>query len=79
MTTTASGSKLHSAFKKSIGAATKEPSFAFTLIPEDQKDKKLFEKSRSHHFAVNSGRDRVEWMRKLMLAKALKKNNATSI
>lgn len=77
--TTASGSKLQSAFKKSIGSSSKEPSFAFTLIPEDQKDRKIFEKSRSHHFAVNSGRDRVEWMRKLMLAKALKKNNATPI
>lgn len=76
--TTASGSKLHSAFKK-IGAADKEPSFAFSLIPEDQKDKKLFDKSRTHHFAVNSGRDRVEWMRKLMLAKALKKNSTTPI
>lgn len=75
--TTPSGSKLQSAFKKTLGAADKEPSFAFTLIPEDQKDnKKLFEKTRSHHFAVNSGRDRVEWMRKLMLAKALKKNHS---
>lgn len=77
--TTASGSKLHSAFKKSIGASDKEPSFAFSLIPDDQKDKKIFDKSRSHHFAVNSGRDRVEWMRKLMLAKALKKNINTPI
>lgn len=77
--TTASGSKLHAAFKKSFGAADKQPSFAFSLIPEDQKDRKLFEKSRSHHFAVNSGRERVEWMRKLMLAKALKKNSPHQI
>jgi len=77
--TTASGSKLKSAFTKATGAPVKEPGFAFTLIPEDQKDKKLFEKSRSHHFAVNSGKDRVEWMRKLMLAKAMKKNAATAI
>ncbi|KAJ9654280.1 hypothetical protein H2198_006680 [Neophaeococcomyces mojaviensis] len=72
--TTASGSKLQAAFKKSIGSGSKEPSFAFTLIPEDQKEKRVFSKSGNHHFAVNSGRDRVEWMRKIMLAKALKKN-----
>ena len=77
--TTASGSKLKSAFTKTASTTGKEPSFAFTLIPEDQKDKKLFEKSRNHHFAVNSGKDRVEWMRKLMLAKAMKKNNLTAI
>lgn len=77
--TTASGSKLKSAFTKATGAPVKEPGFAFTLIPEDSKDKRLFEKSRSHHFAVNSGKDRVEWMRKLMLAKAIKKNAATAI
>jgi len=79
--TTASSSKLQAAFKKSLGggSGTKEPSFAFTLIPEDQRDKKvLFSRSSAgnHHFAVNSGRDRVEWMRKIMLAKALKKNEA---
>jgi len=77
--TTASGSKLKSAFTKATGAPTKEPGFAFTLIPDDQKEKKLFEKSRYHHFAVDSGKDRVEWMRKLMLAKAMKKNAATAI
>lgn len=77
--TAASGSKLKSAFTKATGAPAKEPGFAFTLIPEDQKDKKLFEKSRYHHFAVDSGKGRVEWMRKLMLAKAMKKNAATAI
>lgn len=77
--TTASGSKLKSAFSKATSNASKEPSFAFTLIPEDQKEKRIFEKSRNHHFAVSSGKDRVEWMRKLMLAKAMKKNNLTAI
>ncbi|KAK5076321.1 hypothetical protein LTR64_006200 [Lithohypha guttulata] len=77
--TITSNSKLKSAFAKVSGTATKEPSFAFTLVPEDNKDKKLFDKSGNHHFAVTSSKDRVEWMRKLMLAKALKKNNVTAI
>lgn len=76
--TTASNSKLKSAFAKVSGNASKEPSFAFTLIADSDKDKKLFDKSSSHHFAVGSGKERVEWMRKLMLAKALKKNNAAT-
>ncbi|KAK4933815.1 hypothetical protein LTR66_015882, partial [Elasticomyces elasticus] len=69
--TTASRSKLQAAFKKTFGATSAQPSFAFTLTPEQQLNN-----SRSHHFAVNSGKDRVEWMRKIMLAKAMKKNEA---
>ena len=79
----ASSSKLSAAFKKGIlgsgKSPTSEPTFAFSLVPENDRTKKLFEKSKSHHFAVRSGKDRVEWMRKLMLAKALKKNDACQI
>lgn len=74
--TKASGSKLQAAFKKSIGSNSKEPSFAFSLIPDDHPKDRKFTKTNNHHFAVNSGRDRVEWMRKIMLAKALKKNES---
>lgn len=65
-----------------------EPKFAFTLTPEKLPTshtgiggagKKGHEKNRSHHFAVGSGSERVEWMRKLMLAKAAKKNDHTTM
>lgn len=76
--TSASNSKLKSAFAKVSGHASKEPNFAFTLIADADKQRKLFDKSDNHHFAVGSGKERVEWMRKLMLAKALKRNNAAT-
>lgn len=81
----ASSSKLSAAFKKSLLGQGKtlagEQSFAFTLIPDNEKaNKKLFEKNQKpHHFAVDSSKERVEWMRKLMLAKAMKKNDNLQI
>jgi hypothetical protein len=81
----ASSSKLSAAFKKSVLGQGKTPtgeqSFAFSLIPDTEKySKKLFEKGqKTHHFAVDSSKERVEWMRKLMLAKAMKKNDACQI
>ena len=81
----ASSSKLSAAFKKSLLGQGKSPageqSFAFSLIPDSEKaNRKLFEKGqKSHHFAVDSSKERVEWMRKLMLAKAMKKNDALQI
>ena len=83
--TQASSSKLSAAFKKSLLGQGKniagESSFAFSLIPDNEKaNKKLFEKGqKTHHFAVDSSKERVEWMRKLMLAKAMKKNDALQI
>ncbi|EXJ96100.1 hypothetical protein A1O1_01226 [Capronia coronata CBS 617.96] len=81
----ASGSKLSAAFKKSLLGQNKMPSreqtFAFSLLPDEKPapSRKLFDKSKSHHFAVDSSKERVEWMRKLMLAKAMKKNDARPI
>lgn len=82
----ATGSKLSAAFKKSLLGQGKLPagehSFAFTLIPEEKvtQNKRLFDpKVKSHHFAVDSSKERVEWMRKLMLAKAMKKNEGCQI
>ncbi|RMZ80468.1 hypothetical protein DV737_g3037, partial [Chaetothyriales sp. CBS 132003] len=79
----ATSSKLSAAFKKSILGAgympSTDPSFAFSLIPDPEKGqgRKGFEKgSKSHHFAVKSGSDKVEWMRRLMLAKAACKNTS---
>ncbi|KAI1613667.1 hypothetical protein EDD36DRAFT_382261 [Exophiala viscosa] len=80
----ASSSKLSAAFKKSLLGQGKLPagehSFAFSLIPDSEKSRKMFEKgSKTHHFAVDSSKERIEWMRKLMLAKAMKKNDACQI
>lgn len=82
----ASSSKLTAAFKKSLlkraanlsSGSVKgldETAFAFSLIPAAEKaDKKLFSSTgKSHHFAVKTRDDRINWMRELMLAKALKK------
>ena len=75
----ATSSKLSAAFKKSILGQgynpSSQPSFAFSLIPDPDKSKRLFEKGhKSHHFAVRSGGEKVEWMRRLMLAKAVSRN-----
>ncbi|KAH0842371.1 hypothetical protein AYO21_00015 [Fonsecaea monophora] len=81
----ASGSKLSAAFKKSLLGQGKVPagehSFAFSLIPDSEKvNRRIFEKGqKSHHFAVDSSKERIEWMRKLMLAKAMRKNDTCRI
>jgi hypothetical protein len=59
-----------------------EAAFTFQLIPvaieKGQRVKKNRESSlgtasnKTHHFAVKSRDDRIDWMRELMLAKALK-------
>lgn len=85
----ASNSKLTAAFKRSLlrkaanvstnGSSYKgldETAFAFSLVPagKEAEKKPLFSASgKSHHFAVKSRDERINWMRELMLAKALKK------
>jgi SAM domain (Sterile alpha motif) len=69
----ASSSKLSAGFKKSILGSNhrttlNEQAFAFSLILES---KKLFASNKSHHFSVKTRDERIEWMRDLMLAKAL--------
>lgn len=85
----ASGSKLNAAFKAmniSLGEKSKkdESAFAFQLIPaaidRAQKLKKRElgggeEKAKTHYFAVRSRDERIDWMRELMLAKALKQKS----
>lgn len=77
----ASSSKLSAAFKKSVlgsGATSSHgQAFAFSLIPEGDKAKKLFAQNKAHHFSVKSRDDRIDWMRDLMLAKALKRSQAS--
>ena len=49
------------------------PAFAFQLVPSaEKKGVKHAATGKTHHFAVRSRDDRIDWMRELMLAKALK-------
>lgn len=56
--------------KKEHGDAT---AFSFQLIPAAEKKGMLSAATgKTHHFAVKSRDERIDWMRELMLAKALK-------
>ena len=75
----ASSSKLSAAFKRSIlgnkDASDRElnaSAFAFSLVPQVE-NRNLFASSKSHHFSVGTRDERIDWMRELMLAKALKR------
>ncbi|KAL2003797.1 hypothetical protein VTN02DRAFT_2151 [Thermoascus thermophilus] len=81
----ASSSKLTAAFKKTVlkrkDTANDEAAFAFSLIPAPSNgnasivDRKamFMNCGKSHHFAVKTRDERIDWMRDLMLAKALKR------
>ena len=45
--------------------------FAFQLVPSKDGEKKPASSSKTHHFAVKTKDDRIDWMREIMLAKAL--------
>ena len=75
----ASSSKLSAAFKRSILGSKdasdrelNESAFAFSLVPQAE-NRNLFASSKSHHFSVATRDERIDWMRELMLAKALKR------
>ncbi|KAL2820827.1 hypothetical protein BDW59DRAFT_150602 [Aspergillus cavernicola] len=79
---TGTNSKIASAIKKSVLRNGTQPSaddaaFAFSLVPASKENEKklLFGNGnvKSHHFAVKTRDERIDWMRELMLAKALKK------
>ncbi|KAJ5724733.1 hypothetical protein N7493_006461 [Penicillium malachiteum] len=79
----ASSSKLSAGFKKNILRMGKnsnkdDTAFSFSLIPASKENEKkaLFGNKdgiKTHHFAVKSREERIDWMRELMLARALKK------
>ncbi|KAJ5960069.1 uncharacterized protein N7479_007219 [Penicillium vulpinum] len=80
----ATSSKLTSKFKRSILRSGNNntdsrdgTAFSFSLIPatKESQKKALFGNNavKTHHFAVESREQRIDWMRELMLAKALKK------
>lgn len=59
-----------------IGNGSDDAAFAFSLIPASKETEKkaLFASNgKSHHFSVKTRDERIDWMRELMLAKALKK------
>lgn len=79
-----SSSKLTAAFKKTVlkrkNSAQDEAAFAFSLIPTQngkttgvERRNFFVSNGKSHHFAVKTRDERIDWMRELMLAKALKK------
>ena len=76
----ANSKKLNAAFKSlKLKNDKKEDvtAFSFQLVPSTEKDKGLFEKgAKTHHFAVKNREERIDWMRELMLAKALKQKGA---
>ncbi|KAJ5094334.1 hypothetical protein N7456_010195 [Penicillium angulare] len=79
----ATSSKLSAGFKKNIlrkgkNISKDDAAFAFSLIPATKENEKkaLFGNKdgiKTHHFAVKSREERIDWMRELMLARALKK------
>jgi hypothetical protein len=67
--------KIQSAASKEAAEAAKDAAFSFQLVPtrgEGDKMKKALESKKTHHFAVKTRDDRIDWMRELMLAKALR-------
>ncbi|KAK6432870.1 hypothetical protein LTR95_010955 [Oleoguttula sp. CCFEE 5521] len=80
--TAPSSSKLSAAFKsfniKSSDASAKQQAdaaaFAFQLVPTREAGiaaQKAASSGKTHHFAVKTKDERIDWMRELMLAKAL--------
>lgn len=81
-----SSGKLNAALKAmniKLGKREEEGAFAFQLIPAAIEKAQRLKKNResvgggpgatkTHHFAVKSRDERIDWMRELMLAKALK-------
>lgn len=80
----ASNSKLTAAFKKTVlkrrDSEPDQSAFGFSLIPAQNNNGGVVDRKamflnhgKSHHFAVKSRDERIDWMRELMLAKALKR------
>ena len=59
------------ASKKGKQGEADPTAFAFQLIPSKDGDKKAAANAKTHHFAVKNKDERIDWMRELMLAKAL--------
>ena len=73
-------SKLGAAFKSlKISGKKKEEdpaAFSFQLVPAAEKKGILHAATgKTHHFAVKTRDERIDWMRELMLAKAMKQKS----
>ena len=78
-----SNSKLTAAFKKTVlkrkDDNLEDAAFGFSLIPSPNgtsgPERRVFFANgpKSHHFAVKTRDERIDWMRELMLAKALRR------
>lgn len=73
--------KLGAAFKSlKISSKKKDDdpaAFSFQLVPAAEKKGILHAATaKTHHFAVKTRDDRIDWMRELMLAKAMKQKNS---
>lgn len=80
----ASNSKLTAAFKKAIlkrrDNMNEQAAFGFSLVPSPNHVNSFIEKKvlphnsgKAHHFAVKTRDERIDWMREIMMAKALKR------
>ena len=72
--------KLSAAFKQMKIAGKKKDgedgAFSFQLVPSvEKRGPRQAATSKTHHFAVKSRDERIDWMRELMLAKALKQRD----
>ena len=69
-------SKINAAFKSLKLSGKKKDgdaaAFAFQLVPTADKGILSAVTGKTHHFAVKTGSERVDWMRELLMAKALK-------
>jgi hypothetical protein len=59
------------ASKKGKQGEADPTAFAFQLVPSKDGDKRAAASAKTHHFAVKTKDERIDWMRELMLAKAL--------
>lgn len=74
-TSLASFTKLGAGLFKKREVISTDALYAFSLIPSSTNSGGTTKKS--HHFAVKSRPERIDWMRELMLAKAIKKIRKT--
>ncbi|KAG8533147.1 uncharacterized protein KY384_001930 [Bacidia gigantensis] len=69
--------KLGASSTKKKGPGPDGSAFTFQLVPSSEKKGILGAATgKTHHFAVKNRDDRIDWMRELMLAKALKEKGA---
>jgi hypothetical protein len=68
---------------KDSADGAKDAAFSFQLVPakpdgeQTGKLKKMVEGKKTHHFAVKTRDQRIDWMRELMLAKALRQKEGS--